>query len=529
MKIYFRVPAALLMATAVLLEFAPSSSQAAQILRRQLQAVPETLDPAKAQDVYEAGVDADLFEGLVDFHDGAVIPGVAESWERQADGLTYIFHLRKDARWSNGDPVTAADFVYAWRRKVDPKTAARGLGAVGALRNAKEINQGKIADLAQLGVEALDEHTLRAVTAVPSPEFIEDCARPAAYPAPQATIERWGDNWIKPEHFVGNGAFALSAAEPGGNIVLTRNRAYWNAGEVMLDEVDYMLVEDHVTGLRMFRAGEIDAVEAPDIDVPALRRNHDPALHTTNGRVIVFLFFNMKEGPFASDHRLREALALSYDPLADTEKLRPLGQKPAYSWVSPAVPNYTQQEPATARLPAPERLARARRLYAEAGYGPDHPLHVTIYYATDDITKLFMPALAQMWKQALGVETDLEDEEFRFLDQRIERGDYQIALIGEEGGLKPQGYLDIWSADETLSSSGYVNPELSVLLQSASTTVDNSERRALYEHAERLIVEDIPGIPIEFMPINTLVNPRLKGWTGDQVTGPESRFLSLQD
>ena len=516
---------------ALLLGLAPVPGHAAQILHRQLEGEPETLDPPKSTSVYDAAVEADLFEGLVILGaNETVLPGAAESWELAPDGVTYTFHLRKDARWSNGEPLTARDFVYAWRRVVDPATAAGDLDPVGLLVNAHEINSGKITDPAKLGVEAVDDHTLRAVTATPVQTFVKQCSYRFAYPVHQATLERWGKAWTQPGHIVSNGPFVMKSWVPQSAIVLARNSTYWNVSAIKLDEVDHMVVAQEATSLKLFRSGELDFIKAPTKEVPGLLSSHDEALRTGKDNNMAYLFFNMKTGVLAEDHRLREALALVFDPTVIAEKVMPRGQQPAYSWVPPTVLDYTRQEPSYVRMSMPERIDRARQLYAEAGYGPDHPLHLTVNYGTYEDTKTLLLVAAQMWKQALGVEVQLENEEFQIFLERTRRGEFQIGALAWRGGLRdPDSFLQIWESDKVnFNSAHYANPKVDTLLKTAASTFDPGERRELYQRAERMIVDDVPGIPVEFRAVNALVNPKLEGWDNDRLV-PESRFLSFRE
>jgi oligopeptide transport system substrate-binding protein len=516
---------------ALALGLAPISGLAAQVLHRQLEAEPETLDPPKSTSVYDAAVEADLFEGLVILGSGeTILPGAAESWELAPDGVTYTFHLRKDARWSNGEPLTAQDFVYAWRRVVDPATAAGDLDPVGELVNAREINSGKITDLTKLGVEAVDDHTLRAVTATPVQTFVKQCSYRFAYPVHQVTLERWGSAWTKPGHIVSNGPFVMKSWVPQSAIVLTRNPTYWNASAIKLDEVDHVVVTTDATSLKLFRAGELDFIRAPTKEVPGLLSSHDPALRTGRDNNMSYLFFNMKQGVLAEDHRLRETLALVFDPTVITDKVMRRGQQPAYSWVPPTVLDYTRQEPSYVQMSMPKRIDRARELYAEAGYGPDHPLHLTVNYGTFEDTKTLLLVAAQMWKQALGVEVQLENEEFQIFLERARRGDFQLGALAWRGGLRDaDSFLQIWESDKVnFNDAHYANPKVDALLKAASATFDPGERRELYQRTERLIIDDVPGIPIEFRAVNALVNPRLEGWDSD-ILMPESRFLSFRD
>ena len=506
----------------------PLPAVAEHVLHRPIPSEPESLDPAKSSSDTSDQVEGDLFEGLVALDpDENVIPAVAERWELAEDGVTYTFHLRPTARWSNGEPLTAEDFVYAWRRVIDPATGSAGLDPVNLLANAQEIGRGAIKDLSKLGVEAVDTHTLRVTTAKPSPLFLKQCSFRYAYPLHRATVEKWGKAWTQPEHIVSNGPFALKSWIPLGSIVLTRSETYWDRRSIRLGEVDYLQTENDEVGLKQFLAGELDFAEAPTRDIASARRAYGAALHTGQSKTIDNFGFNMKKGQFAGNQALRQALALAYDPSIIVNKLEQRGAQVSYSWVPPSMPDYTNQRIFYADMPMTERLARARQLYAEAGYGPDHPLKLTINYAKKEDRRIAVLAAAQMWKAALGVETTLEAEEFQVFLQRVKLGDFELAVVGLTADTRdPESYLSRFGTDDPLNRFHYSNPQVDSLLTAAATTIDRDRRNGLYQQAERIVADDVPGMPTQFNSINILVSPRLVGWR-DNEEFPPSRALSF--
>ena len=515
---------------AALLCLAPFSANADHVLHRPLEAEPDSLDPVKTTNTVADTIESDLFEGLVRLDArGSLVPGVAERWERAADGVTYIFHLRPDARWSNGDPLTAEDFVYAWRRGVDPATAATSLHALTELAEGREILDGKVGDPARLGVEAVDAHTLRAVTSGPSPLFLLHCALRDAYPAHRATIERWGREWTQPGHMVSNGPFVLKSWVPHGEIVLVRSETYWDRASVRLDAVDHVFADDGEVALKRFLAGELDYAEVPTRDLARLRADRAALLHFGLGNRVHNFAFNMTAGPFAENKPLRQALALTYDASVIVNKLQPRGQQVAYNWVPPTVSDYTPQKVFYAGMTMAERVALARKLYAEAGYGPDRPFKLTVNYPTNDDVRTEVLAAAQMWKAALGVETTLQSEEFQVYLQRVKRGDDQMTVLGWAETLRePSLFLARFGSGAFGNYFQYSNAAVDKLLAVAATTMEDDRRRALHEQAERLIEDDLPGIPSYFNSVIMAVSSRLKGWVDDDEY-PPSRWLSLED
>lgn len=519
--------ACLLMVLFCLVSFPASADH---VLRRPLEAEPDSLDPPKTSSGVGGTVEADLFEGLVRFDSrGNIVPGVAERWERSPDGVTYTFHLRPDARWSNGEPLTADDFVYTWRRAVDPATAAYGLHAPLDLVDGPEIVAGKVTDLTRLGVEAVDAHTLRAVTSAPSPLFLMNCALRDSYPVHRATVETWGRDWTQPGRMVSNGPFALKSWVPHGEIALVRSETYWDRTSIKLDAVDHVLADNDEVALKRFLAGELDYAGAPTRDLATIRAAHAALLHFGLGNRIHNFAFNMTSGPLAESKPLRQALALTYDAGVIVDKLQPRGQQVAFNWVPPTVLDYTPQKVFYAGMTMEQRVALARKLYAEAGYGPDRPFRLTVNYPTNEDVRTEVLAASQMWKTALGVETTMQSEEFQVYLQRVRRGDDQMVVLGWAEELRdPSLFLSRFGTRAYGNYFQYSNATVDKLLKDAATTIDEDRRRDLYQRVERVIADDVPGIPSYFNSVIMLVSPRLAGWVDDDEY-PQSRWLSLKD
>ncbi|MDB5361551.1 MAG: oppA 2 [Rhodospirillales bacterium] len=505
-------------------------ARADHVLHRPLEAEPDSLDPPKTSSGAAGTVESDLFEGLVTLDArGNIVPGVAERWERARDGVTYIFHLRADARWSNGDPVTADDFVYTWRRAVDPATAAYGLRAPLELVNGPELVAGKITDPGKLGVEAVDAHTLRAVTSAPSPLFLMNCALRDSFPVHRATIAKWGPAWTQPGHMVSNGPFVLKSWVPHGEIVLARSETYWDRASIRIDAVDHVLADDGEVALKRFLAGELDYAEVPTRDLATVRATQAAVLHFGVGNRIHNFAFNMTSGPLADNKPLRQALALTYDAGIIVNKLQPRGQQIAYNWVPPTVADYTPQRVSYAGMTMDERITLARKFYAEAGYGPGHPFTPTVNYPTNEDVRTEVLAASQMWKAALGVETTMQSEEFQVYLQRVKRGDDQMVVLGWAEKLRePSMFLSRFGTGAFGNYFQYSNATVDRLLKEAATTMEDKRRRELYESAERQIEDDVPGIPSYFNSVIMVVSAHLKGWNDDDAY-PQSRWLSLED
>ncbi|MDB5360808.1 MAG: oligopeptide transporter periplasmic oligopeptide-binding protein [Rhodospirillales bacterium] len=503
------------------------------VLRRWNQAEPETLDPQKSTGAQDAQVEQDLYEGLtiwdVNKHPA---PGIAERWEVSADGMTYTFHLRQNATWSNGDPVTSADFLYSFRRLVDPKTAAGDIDPVRGVVNAEAINAGKITDTSRLGVEAPDPYTFVIHLVAPELTLPELMTGRFVYPVHRATIEAHPSDWTRPGIVVTNGAFTLKSWVPHDQLVLVKNPAYYNEAAIKLDEVDHIVSDDDGTALKRYLSGDLDVTRAPTRQLVALRKDYPGELHTGIARATSFMPFNMKRGPLGTDVRLRRALAMTVDRETLVTKVIVRGQKPAYSFTPEVIGShgYRPEKFDFADWPAEERIKRARALMAEAGYGPDHPLHVTLTYTTNDEIRNMMTAIAAMWKSSLGVETTLDNQEFQVLLTTLNQKNYEIAALAFQIDFDdPVQYLRINATDAgDFNSAGYANPAYDALIRQARVTLDWPTRNALAEKAERLFMDDVPYIPLFSSANNFMVKPRVVGWRNNEADTP-SRFLSLKD
>ncbi len=503
------------------------------VLRRWNQAEPETLDPQKSTGAQDAQVEQDLYEGLTRWDvNKHASPGIAERWDVSPDGLTYTFHLRHDAKWSNGDPLTSADFLYSFRRLVDPKTAAGDIDSVRDIVNAEAINAGKIKDPGQLGVEAPDPYTFVAHLTAPNLVFPELMVARYVYPVHRATIEAHPADWTRPGIVVTDGPFILKSWVPHDQIVLVKNPEYYGAAAIQLDEVDQVVSDDDSNALKRYLTGDLDITRAPTRQLPELRKQYPDELRTGIARATYFMPIDMKRAPLGTDVRLREALAMTIDRETIVSKILPRGQTPSYSFTPDVIGSngYIPQKFDFAGQPMAERIAHAKALLAEAGYGPDHPLKVTITYTTNDELRSLMTAIAAMWKTSLGVETVLDNQEFQVLLANLRQKNYEIASLALNIDFDdPVQYLRINTSDAgDFNSAGYANPDYDALLQQARLARDWPTRNALAEKAERLFMDDAPYIPLFSYANNYMVKPRVIGWRNNEADTP-SRFLSLKD
>jgi oligopeptide transport system substrate-binding protein len=507
-----------------------AAPRGAAILLRGLAAEPDSLDPQKARTDEAQRVLRDICEGLTTLDkSGAVAPGIAEKWQVSADGKTYTFTLRHDARWSNGAPVVAADFVAGLRRLVDPATGSQYAEVVNVIENASDIVAGrKPPDT--LGVVAPGPYTVIVRLRTPAPYLPALLSHPSTCPVNPVTLVNDRGAYARPGHLPSDGPFVLSQWVHGSYISLTRNRDYWNDAATRLDGVKYLITADENAELTLYRAGQLDVTDAiPRAQYGWIRAHLGKQLHIAPELGVYFYGFNLQRAPFKGDLKVRRALAM----VIDREKLARLvlrsGELPAYGWVPPGVADYTPQSPDYRSLPMAQRIAEARRLYAEAGYSAARPLRFELRYNTGEIHAELAIAIASMWQQALGAQVTLRAEEFSSLMQDIDRGNVQMFRSSWIGDYNDAYTFAQWfKSDFGINLTHYHDPQYDDLVNRAAAETDPAKRRALLEQAERVMLADQPVIPIYFYVSKHLVKPRVTGWYGNIMNVTYSKDLGLR-
>ncbi len=472
---------------------------------------PESLDPALIESANAFNILVDVFESLtaLDNH-SKVVPGVAESWQ-QTDPTTWVFKLRKNARWSNGEPVTAQDFVYGWRRFVDPKNAAPLASALGAyIFNATAITQGKL-PVTALGVRAIDAGTLEVKTPGPLPFLPYLLEAPQLAPAPRATIERYGRDWTKPANIVSNGAFLLRDWQVNSKVILEKNPKYWDAANVALTRVTYLPVEDNNADLKLYQSGEDDMTSGvPPGAFTSLKAQYPRELH--NSAMIAMRFYALNNiDPLLKDVRVRKALSLVIDREILADKVTADGEAPVYGLSVKGNEGVDPVRYDWADWPMDKRVAEARRLLAEAGVKPGTRLKFA--YNTNDYNKKTAIFVASQWKTKLGLDTEMESMEYKVLIRKRQGADYQVARHGWIPGFADiTGFLMLVECGNDANDNKSCDKVADALIHQAEATADPVRRRALMTQAVRLEMEDYPLIPLLQMSTPRLVKPWIGGY-----------------
>ncbi len=499
----------------------------AVVLRRGNGAEPESLDPHGARSEAALTILRDLYEGLTEIGpDGAPVLAAADQCAISADGTSYRFHLRKFARWSNGDPLVAEDFAAAWRRLVDPRTGAQYAQLLAAVQGAEAITAG-LAAPSTLGVQAVDSATLQVKLTHPTPYFLGLLAHPATFPINRTMLAQHASGFAKPGVMVSNGAFVLTRWDFGSHLVAVRNHRYWNDAATHVDGVEYYSITEPEAELRAFRSGAVDVTSSiPGAQFAWIKQHLGQELHISPQLGVYYLGLNLGRAPFARSPQLRRALSLVIDRERLVQAVTGNGESAAYTFVPPQTLNYSPPLPEYAGWPMPRRIARARELLAEAGMLQSPPA-IELRYNSSELHGRIAVAVAEMWKQALGVDTTLYAEEFKVLLQDIERGDviqvFRASWLADYDDA--YGFLQVLQSGARLNLPRYANAEYDDLLARAAGEADAGRRRTLLENAERVMIADQPLIPLYFYVAKRLVSARVQGWRDNAMNVVYSKQL----
>lgn len=499
-----------------ILGMAVSPAFAQKILKYNVATEPETLDPTMLTGIPEATITENTFEELVrvDYKTGVPEPRVAERWDISEDGLTYTFHLR-DTNWSDGQPVTAHDFVYAYRRMLDPATAAEYGIMLYYIDGAEEYNSGKLTDPEKVGVRAIDDKTLEIRLAAPAPHFVGLLSHHSYMPIPKHIVEK-NPNWAtSPETYASNGPFLLTEWRHHDRLIFKKNPNHWNAANVKLDGLIFRTIEATSTELAMYETGELDVTyQVPAESVRRLRSS--PEFHAYTQIATYYVCFNTKRRPF-DDPRVRRAFSLAIDRGIITEHICQAGEPPAYGMVPPGILDADGKrdfrEVGGDLFKSPD-IKEAQRLMAEAGYprGRGFP-RVSYVYNDDERHRKIGMVLQNQWKRNLGVTVNLRVEEWKVLLANRRAGNYDFCRHGWVGDYAdPMTFLDIFLTGRGLNDSKWSNEKYDALIGQARVERDGAKRMDILHKAEGILMDEMPVAPLFFYKYYYMQKPYVKGF-----------------
>ncbi len=500
-----------------------------QVFRKNNGTEPGTLDPHRAEGVPASNVLRDLFEGLVmEDPSGRYVPGAAESWTLSQDAKTYTFKMRENGKWSNGDKVTAEDFVYGLRRSVDPATLSNYSSMLYPIKNARDIVLGKRSS-ETLGVRANGPTTLIIELEEPTPYFLSLLTHSTTYATHRPSVEKFGARFTRPGNLVGNGAFKLEEWRVQSHIKLVRNTEYWDNKNTTLEEVYYYPIDDVNSSFKRYRAQELDFTETVLAEqLPWIRQCLPGDLKISPYFGSYYYGFNNTQPPFKNKPKLRTALSMAVDRNVITDIILGAGQIPAYSLV-PSVKTFKAVPANWSQWTQEQRNQEAQRLYSEAGFSKEKPLEVEILYNTSDNHKRIALAIAAMWKQTLGVKTTLRNQEWKvFLEtRRLKQGTqvYRAGWIGDYDD--PYTFSQLLHSENEMNHPGYSSEEYDELINLAATKNAGESRLDVLRQAEKAMLEDMPIIPIYFYVSQHLIKPRVSGLEGNVMDHHYSKYVRI--
>ena len=527
-RVFAGAIAALLLSACLQQPAPPNTNAGPSILRRGNGPEPESLDVHRARSEAALTILRDLYEGLTEVGaDGAPRLAAADDYSVSTDGRRYIFHLRANARWSNGEPLMAEDFVAAWRRLVDPRNGAQYAQLLECIREAAKITAGR-ADPATLGVRAENAATVVIDLVRPTPYFLALLAHPATFPIHRATLQRYGRAFAKPGVMVSNGAFVLTRWDFGSHLVAARNSRYWDNEATRLDGVEYYSAAEPAAELRAFRSGELDVTSTiPPAQFAWIKEHLGRQLHVAPQLAVYYLGLNLRMAPFANDQPLRRALSMVIDRERLVQSVTGTGETAAYTFVPTATSNYSSPRVDYEQWPMQQRIASARQLLADSGMLQAPPV-IELRYNAGELHARIAVAVARMWKQALGIEVSLHAEEFKVLLQDIDRGDVVQVFRGSwlADYDDAYGFLQVLQSGFGINLPHYANREYDALLAKAAGDGDAGRRRVLLQQAEGLMMHDQPLIPLFFYVSKHLVSPQVLGWYDSSMNVVYSKRLT---
>jgi oligopeptide transport system substrate-binding protein len=506
----------------VLLVALPAVAQE-QVLRINNMVEPESLDPGVVTGVPEHRILSNLFEGLTttDPKDLSPTPGMAASWTVSKDGLVYTFTLR-EARWTDGKPVTASDFLFAWERVLNPKSGAKYAQHLYYLKNGEEYNKGRLSDFAQVGVKAMDARTLQVTLKSPTAYFLDLTAFYTLYPVPKWALEAHGKDWVKPGKIVSNGPFRLAGWVPQKELILERNPQHWDAASVKLSKVVFIPTDDINTAYKQFLAGDSDWIPTvPPAQLDSAKGR--PEYYVSPYLGTYYFRFNVTKTPL-TDVRVRKALSQAVDREALTTYVTKAGELPHSGFVPAGLRGY--EGPRGLHFD----VASAKRLLSEAGYpnGKGFP-RVELLYNTNELHRVITQAVQQMWKEHLGIQVDLVNVEWKVYLSRQSGLDYQISRAGWIGDyVDPNTFLEMWKTGGGNNQTGWSSKRYDELIDQAARSVSPKERMQVMQEAERILLGEAPILPLYTYVNKGMLSKKVKGWQPNLLDQHPLKYIHLE-
>jgi oligopeptide transport system substrate-binding protein len=507
------------------------SAQAESVLNRGIGATISTLDPQVNFLATEGFILDDVYEGLINFDaNGQIVPGAAATWDVSDDGLSYTFHLRDGLKWSNGEALVAQDFANGITRTLDPATAsdkAYIFVTTVPVVGAADFNGGTNKDPASVGVTAPDAKTLVVKLTKPAPYALMLMSYFYAPPLHKPSLDKFGKDFIKPENIVSNGAYKMIENVPQSHVALVKNPNYWDAASVKVDKVVYKVTEDDNTAVKLWRAGELDiTIDIPSDQIDKLKAEFGDQVHVSSSTETVYESFNLKKPPF-DNPKVREALSLAIDRDALINKVLKGGYSVNCGYTIP-IADYDAPEVPDCAMAKADRVAKAKQLFAEAGFGPDKPLSLAIESTNSDSPKKMAETIAVMWKQTLGVDAKVHAQDRDSWLAAFSAGTWDVFnddLVGDFAG--PESYL---SYMDPRAEAGYnwPSPEYEAAIDKALAVNGKAERYKLLAVAEKILLDSYLTAPVAAGPNRHLVRSTVKGWGDNPPDYHASRLMSVE-
>lgn len=496
-----------------------------QSIKFNIDSEPKSIDPALNNGVNGGTVIVNAFEGLTRLDENnKVIPGVAEKWTMSKDGLNYTFNLRKDAKWSDGQPVKAKDFEYAWKRALNGKTAAEYAYQMYYLKNGEKYNKGE-AKVEEVGVKAKDDYTLEVTLENPTTYFLSLLAFPTYAPIREDIVSKDPTGWArKAETYISNGPFKMKEWKPKDTITFVKNDQYWNKDSIKLDRIDYKMIEQASSALAAFKAGQLDYIlKPPAQETPKLLKEGTAKIYPNIGTYFYCLNIsdnaekvNPEAAKVLKNEKVRKALTLAINRKQIVENVTKGGETPATSYVPLGILKDDGKEfKDKDYFKAEGDVTEAKKLLAEAGYpnGKGFP-KLELLYNTNEGHQNVAQAVQDMWRKNLGINVELKNQEWKVFQKSRTSKNYEIARHGWVGDyVDPMTFLDMWVTGAGNNDAGYSNPEYDKLVKAGMAETDSVKRMEILKQAEDILMKDMPIIPIYYYTDVVCINKKVKDLT----------------